>query len=438
MKQLTGKLLVGALLCGLFLSLLEFPVGFGSNGELHAQDVSVPEPSPEALRYYHSGNLLWLLRLVLGFLIPAFVLFSGLSARIRDLAAALARRLRSGLWFFTITIYFILFSVLVFLIELPLDYYTGFVRQHAYGLSNQSHAKWITDTLLSQGVGLLGGVLVIWLPYLLLRKSPRRWWIYSALATVPLTIFLLLISPVWIAPLFNDFGPMQDKSLEARIMSLAERAGIHDSRVFEVDKSVDTKMVNAYVTGFGETKRIVLWDTLLAKLSPAEVLFVMGHEMGHYVLNHVLQGIALACIGAFVALYAVHRLAGWCIVRFERRFGFREIADVASLPLLMLIVSVVSLIGQPLLLAYNRHIEHEADRFGLEITRDNRAAATAFVKLQQENLAHPRPDAWVVWLRAGHPPLGERIDFCNEYRPWERGEPLRYSHLFTEPLKTTE
>ena len=398
--------------------------------QLGAEPVAVPEPSEEALRYYHSGNILWILNLLLGFAIPAMILFTGLSARIRTMATGLAARLKFGAWFFTVLIYFILFTALNFLIELPLDYYQGFVRPHEYGLSNQSFQKWLGDVLLGQLVGLIIGGLVLWVPYLLLKKSPKRWWIWSGLATIPFTIFLMLVSPVWIAPLFNDFGPMQDKQLEARILDLAARSGIHNSRVYEVNKSVDTNTVNAYVTGFGQTKRIVLWDTLLAKLTPEQVLFVMGHEMGHYVLDHVAYGIVLACIGAFVAFYSVHRLAAAFIARFQNRFGFSELHDVASLPLLLLIISFVSLIGSPLMLAYSRHNEHEADRFGLELTRDNHAAASAFAKLQTENLANPRPDAWVKWLRAGHPPLGERIDFCNTYRPWETGAPLRYPELF--------
>ncbi|MEQ9363792.1 MAG: M48 family metallopeptidase [Leptospirales bacterium] len=402
----------------------------GALTPLAAETVAVPEPSAETLRYYHSGNILWLINVALGFLIPLVILFSGLSARIRNLAAALAGRVGFGAWLFTILFYFVLFSLLNFLITLPLDYYQGFVRGHEYGLSNQSFSKWIGDLLRGQAVGLLIGVAVIWLPYLLVKKAPRTWWVWSGLAAVPFTILLMLITPVWISPLFNDFGPMRDKQLEHKILALADRTGIEGGRVYEVNKSVDTKTVNAYVTGFGDSKRIVLWDTLLVKLSSEQVLFVMGHEMGHYVLEHVLHGIVFACLGAFGALFAAHSLAGWLIGRFQYRFGFSELSDVASLPLVLLIISLVSFAARPAMLAYSRHNEHEADRFALELTRDNLAGATAFAKLQAENLAHPRPDDWVKWLRFAHPPLGERIEFCNNYRPWETGEPPRYAHLF--------
>jgi Zn-dependent protease with chaperone function len=266
---------------------------------------------------------------------------------------------------------------------------------------------------------------VLWVPYRLLRKAPRRWWLMTSACTVPFIVFLQLVQPIWIDPLFNEFGPMKDKALETDILALAQRAGIEGSRVFEVNKSVDTKAVNAYVTGFLDTKRIVLWDTLLAKLARDEVLFVMGHEMGHYLLGHVWKLILVMSAIVLVTLYAVHRGAQAVMARFRDRFGFTELADVASLPLLLLFFQVSTLVLMPPILALSRHFERESDRFGLELVRHNRAAATAFVKLQHENLGNPRP-GWVYTLwRASHPPLAERIEFCNTYRPWATGEPLR-------------
>jgi Zn-dependent protease with chaperone function len=250
------------------------------------------------------------------------------------------------------------------------------------------------------------------------------------LLAIPFLTLSILVAPIWIDPLFNKFGPMQNKELETKILQLADRAGIEGGRVYEVAKSEDTKTVNAYVTGFGATKRIVLWDTIIAKLNEDELLFVMGHEMGHYVLGHVWKSILFFSLLIIVTLYAIHRTAGWLITRYQGRFGFTELSDIASLPLIILLFSAYFLIISPIALAYSRHNEHEADRFGLEITRNNHAAATAFVKLQEENLAVPRPNILVKLWQASHPPLGERIDFANEYRPWERGEPLRYAHLF--------
>ncbi|HEY4590505.1 MAG TPA: M48 family metallopeptidase [Thermoanaerobaculia bacterium] len=393
----------------------------GAAAQASSAPVPVPPASEKAMRHYRTGNVLWVIDTLWGLLVPALLLFTGFSARMRDAARTVGRN-----WFFTVAVYGILFTLVMAVLSLPFDYYEGFVRPHAYGLSDQTAAKWWSDHLTGLLIGCAGVALLLWIPYLLLRKSPRRWWLYSGLTAFPLLTLLLFITPIWIEPLFNQFGPMKNKALESQILALADRAGIEGGRVYEVNKSVDTKTVNAYVTGFGGSKRIVLWDTTLAKLAPPEVLYVMGHEMGHYVLGHtwqlILLGTALALFGAWV----IHLTAGELIARYRDRFGFAELADVASLPLMGLLLGVVSLVISPAVLAFGRHVEHEADRFGLEITRDNHDCATAFVKLQQENLSNPRPSLLYKLWRADHPPLGERIDFCNEYRPWETGQPLRY------------
>jgi STE24 endopeptidase len=390
--------------------------------------VEVPIPGERAMSRYRSGNVLWVVNVGWGLLVPALFLFTGFSARIRGWATKAGKK-----WFLVVAIYFIIFTIINFVVDLPLAYYEGFVRQHAYGLSNQTFGKWFGDVLKSLAISLVSGALLLWVPYLLLRKSPRRWWLYTGILAVPFLFFVVLITPVWIDPLFNDFGPMRDKALEARILELAHRAGIEGSRVYEVNKSVDTKTLNAYVTGFLNTKRIVLWDTTISRLEEDELLFVMGHEMGHYVLGHVIQGILFASLLILVSLYLAHLLADLMLKRFGARFGFDKLSDIASLPLILLLISLLSLVVGPVGLAFSRHVEHEADRFGLEITKDNHAAATSFVKMVTDDLANPRPGPLFKLLRSSHPSDGERIDFCNTYRPWERGEPLKYGNLFQAP-----
>jgi Zn-dependent protease with chaperone function len=384
--------------------------------------VPVPVPSEKAMRYYRSGNWLFVLDNLLGILLPIVLLATGLSAWLRDVAQRIARQR-----FLAIALYGVLLVVLLSVLELPLAWYEGFVRPHDYGLSDQTAAKFWQDAAigLALGCGLIAATL--WFPYWLLRKSPRRWWLWTGAASVPFLMLMLFVTPIWIEPLFNKFGPMQDKSLEADILHLASRAGIEGSRVYQVDKSVDTKTVNAYVTGFMGSKRIVLWDTILAKLDRPELLYVMGHEMGHYVLHHTASLVALGAALITLGLWVVHVAAGGLIARYRARWRFGALADVASLPLMMLLFSLVSLVISPAVLAFSRHVEHEADRFGLEITHDNLHCATAFVKLQQENLSNPRPDLLVKLFRADHPPLGERIDFCNEYKPWAEGKPEHYA-----------
>lgn len=389
------------------------------------EPVAIPQPSALAVQYNRSGDLLWVVSQVVALAIPAIVLFTGLSARLRTWSERIGRR-----WFFTLCVYLLLYSVIDYLLRFPLDFYADYLRQHAYGVSNQSLGHWLGDTLKQLAIGVVVGCLLLWIPYLLLDKSPRRWWIYTGLAAVPVVILAQLVSPIWIDPLFNQFGPLKDRQLESQILKLARRAGIEGGRVYEVDKSRDTKFVDAYVKGFLGTKRIVLWDTLLTKLGKPEIMFVMGHEMGHYVLGHLWKGIVLACLGIFLALGAVYWVAGAFLRRFGKRIGFDRLSDIASLPLVILLVQLASLAMAPPALAISRYMEHEADRFGLELTQDNHAAAMGFVELQQENLGVPR-HGWLrtVW-RDSHPSIAERIEFANRYRPWQEGKPLRYGALF--------
>ena len=377
-----------------------------------ADTISVPQPSVLALRYHRSGNILWVVETGLSLLIPALLLFTGLSSRLRSLARRGGRR-----WLPTLVLYAALFTVVTGLLTLPFAYYAGYVRPHEFGLSNQDIGRWAGEWLKGLAVSGIGLSLVLWVPYLLLRLSPRRWWLYAGLASIPCLSLLLVVAPIWVDPLFNDFGPMQDKALESQILTIARRAGIEEGRVYQVNKSADTKLVNAYVTGLGRTKRIVLWDTLLEKLEPDQIMFVTAHEMGHFVLRHTLAVILGAAVLTTASLYVVHRLADRLVARFSRQFGFDRLSDVASFPLLLLLGGLTSVVLTPLVLAFSRNQEHEADRFALELTRNNHAAASTFVRLQEENLSVPRPGPLYMLWRASHPALADRIDFANDYRP---------------------
>jgi STE24 endopeptidase len=387
--------------------------------------VDVPAPSDKALRYHQGNTTIWAAEQILSIALPLLLLFTGLSAWLRTVAGQLA----GGRFYPTLAIYFVLLSVLLFVVELPLAYTIGFAREHAYGLSTQHLSKWAGDQAKGLGVGVVIGLLVLWVPYLLLAKSPQRWWLWTSALALPFYTLTLIVTPLWIAPLFNKFGPMKDKLLEAEVLAVARRAGVEGARVFEVNKSVDTTKVNAYVTGVGGSKRIVLWDTLIARLSPAQAKYVVGHELGHYVLGHVWTSILLSTVLTFVGLFGAHRLSGFILGHFGDRMGFHQLSDVASMPLLMLLLTLFSLAVTPAALAFSRYHEREADRFGLELTHDNRAAATAFVALQQQNLAIPRPSLLYKIFRASHPPIGERVDFINNYRPWLRGQAGRYQNL---------
>ncbi len=387
--------------------------------------VAVPEPSPLAMARYRSGIVLWIADTAWGFVLPALILFTGFSATMRNWASRWTRRP-----ILIVALYFAIFSVITFAIDLPRAYYEEFAREHAYGLSNQTFAKWFGDSITALLVSIVIGALFLWIPFRLLARSPRRWWLYTSLLSVPFLVLMIVVAPIWIEPLFNKFGPMKNKALEAHILQLADRAGISGGRVYEVDKSADTKALNAYVSGLGATKRIVLWDTIIARLDEPGLLFVVGHEMGHYVLGHTWKLMAMFFVLISATLYGIHVTAGWIIARWRARIGFDSLADVAALPLLLLLVSLGFFVASPFALAFSRHVEHEADRFGLEITQNNHSAALSFVTMQQDNLANPRPHWLVRLLRADHPTVAERIEFANTYKPWATGQPLVYGDKF--------
>ena len=418
---------IGVIVVVVFASLPSVSAAFSTElaQAAAASPVAVPEPTPEAVSYHNSGNVLWLVSTVFGLLFPALLLFSGFSSRLRDFAGRIGRK-----WFFVIAVYFILYSAISYVLWLPFEFYQDYLREHSYGLSNQSFDTWLADSVVSFGVNTVLGALLLWIPYLLLKRSPTRWWLYTGVVAIPVIFLVLMITPVLIVPLFNEVSPLENRELEARILAVAERAGIEDGTIIQINTSADSKTMNAAVMGFGSTKRIVVTDTLVQKLDEDELLFGIAHESGHYVLGHVVTTVLFLSVLIVGTLFVAHVASGKLIARFKDRFQFEQLGDVASLPLILMLAGFMSLAITPAWFAFTRYNEHEADRFALELTQSNRAGATSFVKLQSENLRVPRPGPVYVLWRSSHPPLGDRIDFCNAYRPWETGEPVRYQRMF--------
>ncbi len=400
----------------LFLSL--FTLGISC---IFASSVAVPNATPEAMRYYRSGNVLYAINQLWGLIIPLLFLCTGYSRKLNTVAKKIGRK-----WFFQFVVYFILFYLSLLIISFPLSVYEGYIRLHQYNLSTQGFAAWFTSFAKGAMVSTIFGIAFLWILYLLLQKSPRRWWFYSWLISIPCVLFIMFITPIWISPLFHNFHPMKDKELEAKIMNLADRAKIPDSKLYVVDMKKETKTVNAYVTGFGSSKRIVLWDTIIDELTEDELLFVVGHEIGHYVLHHIWYMISLIIGLLFFFLLLTYVIGNKVVHKWRECFKFHTLSNFASLPLFMLFLNLYSLITDPLTNYISRMDEHAADRFGLELTQNNEAAAKAFVKLQQTNLGNPWPGKWYVIFRSSHPPLGKRVEFCNSYHPWLQKKPLYY------------
>jgi STE24 endopeptidase len=301
-----------------------------------------------------------------------------------------------------------------------------------FGLSIESWRSWLWDWSKAEILFLIAGTFIIWILYAVIRRSPRRWWFYFWLVSLPIMVFLVFVQPVIVDPLFHKFVPLEqeDPALVASLEKMVHRAGqdIPPQRMFWMDAGTKTTELNAYVTGIGRSKRIVVWDTTIAKMDTPQIVYVAGHEMGHYVLNHIWKGMAAGAVGLFVLFYLGFRTIGWLLGRPGAKWEIRGVADWASLPALLLLVSVFSFIGTPIGSAVSRHFEHQADQYGLEVTHgltpdSGEVAAQSFEILGEVDLSDPKPNPVDVFLFYSHPPIPNRIRFALTYDPWAHGQP---------------
>lgn len=367
-----------------------------------------------ARRYNRTREALTLAGLAWGGALNLLALGTGLSAVLRDRAERVApRRLGPAIP------YALAAATLSALASLPLAYLGGYTVEHRYGLSNQTRRAWFGEHLKGFAVGLALEVPLVQGVYWVIGRWPRRWWAVLSAATVPVTVVLGNLAPVLILPLFNTFEPLRDRALAERLEALAAAQGVTVSAVLQMDMSRQTRKANAFFTGVGNTKRIVLGDTLLGEFTPDEVEVVLAHELGHQVHRDLWKLIALGTAFTVATSYAVHRLAGPLLARYGRRWGLdpaRGIEDVAALPALALVLGAVSLVLLPVQNAISRtQIEHPADRYALDLTGRRDAFVGAMAKLGRMNLADPRPPAPVKYLLYSHPPIAERIAYGRSY-----------------------
>lgn len=360
--------------------------------------------TPEMIRHSRILDILYFAGFFYGIIELALLLVLGISQRMRDAAARVSSRP-----YVIAIVYVIFFTIVTAALDLPLSYYAGFVVPHQFRLTHQTLAAWLGDEAKAFMIGLIFSIVVIPIALAIIRRF-KRWWFVLWLASIPLSLLLFVIVPVVVDPLFNKFEPLEDQALKQALLGEASRAGIEGSRVYQVDRSKQTTTMNAYVTGLGPTRRIVLWDTLLRKMTREEILAVMGHEMGHYVLHHVWQGLAWTIIGSFFVLLFAQRMYEW---RAPQR------GDPATLPWLLIIISTISFLGAPIENAISRHYEHEADVFGLDLTHLNEATASSFVKFAEDSKVNPNPSAFIEFWRYSHPSLQKRIDFVLRYKAGE-------------------
>lgn len=385
------------------------------------EGASVPPPSEKAFSYHKNKISVYIISHILSTAVTAFFLFSGFSASISRWTHNIDKSL-----FISAALYYTLYSTINYLLDLPLNFYAGFIRKHTYGLSGQKIGKWIGDSLKGFLLSTAIGSILIWIPFYIINAYPGYWWLYVGLLSIPFMVFMSYISPIYIDPIFNKYKEVENKELEGKIHELLGRTKVRDCRVFQVNKSVDTKEMNAYMTGVFNTKRIVLWDTTINNLTERETLCIVAHEMGHYIMGHVRKMILLGGGASIFILFLIDRAATWVLGRSSGLFGFNALGDVASLPLLIMAGSLIMFIFAPFANAYSRYNEHNADTFELELTRDNEAGASSMVKLHYNSLILPEPGIIYKLWNYSHPAFKERVEFANSYKPWEKNRPLKY------------
>ncbi len=391
-----------------------------------------PEKRAQAVAYSHLRYTLYFVGVAFALLIYLLLWRGGFTVLFRNWARRVSRR-----HVLQCLVFAPLFFLVVKLLEFPFDLYSDFVVEHTFGLSSQSLASWAADWGKSLFLLMIVGTVLVEIFYALVRRSPRRWWLYFWAATIPLTLFLMFIEPYVVEPLFYKFTPLESSHpvLVTQIEKMLGRAGldIPRSRILEMNASSKTKTINAYVSGLGGSKRVVVWDNTLKKLTNDETLLVLGHETGHYVLHHVLkefvliQLVALALIA--LGFIAIKRL----LVRYGTRSGLEGEGDLASLPVMLLVLTALSFFASPAVNGISRHYEHQADQFALEVTHGvvqnpNATDARAFQILGEQDLADPDPTPFIVFWLYSHPPLNQRIRFALSYRPWAEGKPLKFVH----------
>jgi len=335
--------------------------------------------------YFEGGYLLDALDTGLALAIAFLLLASGASAGLRRWLEARVKRRPLVVWGYAVC-----YTAAAFLLGLPFAIYRGYFREHTYGLANQTFPAWLGEQLTGLGVSLVLLPLFLVAFYAILRRAPRTWWLGATGLAAFFLGFVILISPVYIAPLFNTYTPMQEGPLKTDILLLAQANGVPADDVYVYDESLQSSRITANVAGLFGTTRIALADTLLERTTPAEVRAVMAHELGHYVLGHVIQLIVLFSVLVLVGLVCVNVAFGWVIARFPR-FGVRGIDDVAGLPLISALFALFLFVATPITNSIIRTNEADADNFRLNVAREPDGFASVAMRLSAYRKIEPTP-----------------------------------------------
>ena len=361
-----------------------------------------PQRQIKAKEYARIQRRFQLFDLVLGVVLLLVWLLLGWSALLRDWIFSWTQ----NQWLAVIT-FGAVFGSMFYVLDLPLNYYTGFILPHRFEQSNQTLKGWWGDLLKSTLLSAILGGLLLEIVYLGLRVAPDSWWLWTAGFLFLFNILLTNLAPVLLFPIFNKFSPLNEEhlDLQERLIKLADRAGTKVEGVYKFDLSRRTKAANAGLTGLGNTRRIILGDTLAEEFSPDEIETVLAHELGHQKNHDIPLGMAVQTIITLGGLYLTSRGLSWAILHF----GFSSVSDIAALPIFGLSLGAFGLLTMPMSNGFSRWRERLADDFALQLTGKGQIYASALMRLSNQNLAEVDPDPWVEFLLYSHPALEKRI-----------------------------
>jgi STE24 endopeptidase len=360
----------------------------------------------KATRYHRSKRRSSLVSLAWVVLLLTGLLATGLNVSLRAVAESIAPA-GSSFWFapVTVIVYVTLLMLVNEVVGVPLAFYSGFVLERRYGLSNEALGSWLRDEMKALALGVVLSAAAATVLYGLIAWSPDWWWLTAGLTFAFLIVGLTQLSPVLLLPLFYRVKPLEKESLRARLLALADRAGARVFGAYEWGLSDKTRKANAALAGIGATRRILVSDTMLAEYSDDEIEVVLAHELAHHLHGDIWKGIVFESTLIVAGFYVAARL----LETLSRSLGLRDSTDVAGLPLLLLAAGAVSVVMLPVAHAMSRVYERRADRFALDLTRNPAAFISAIRRLGAQNLAEEHPSRIVQWLFYSHPPLRERI-----------------------------
>ncbi|HLA87427.1 MAG TPA: M48 family metallopeptidase [Anaerolineales bacterium] len=367
-----------------------------------------PEKQKQAKQYARLRRRLWLVDNLFSMFYILAWLFFGWAVALRNWLVTFT----SNDWLL-VALFVAVFGGIYFVLNLPLGYYSGFILPHRFDQSNQKLKDWIIDQLKGLAIGAPLGLILLELLYLALRVTGDLWWLWTAAGMLVFTVLISNLAPVLIMPLFNKFVPLGDehKELEERLINLAKRANTKVKGVFKFDMSKRTKSANAALTGLGNTRRIILGDTLINEFTIDEIETVLAHELGHHLHRDIPLLITFGTFTTMFGLYLASFGMNWAV----DYFGFSSISDPAAFPALGMILGAFGLITMPLENAVSRWRENMADDYALESTGNKEAFASAFTRLANQNLGEIDPEKWVVFMFYSHPPLGVRIEKAKSF-----------------------